>query len=100
MTKRSDEGRERRRARDMSDMGSLPTESRNPRSVEIDTMSAAELVDIINEEDSRVAGAVGAVRDRVVEAVEIVTAALAGGGRLIYVGAGTSGRLGVLDAAE
>lgn len=81
-------------------MGSLPTESRNPRSVAIDTMSAAELVDLINEEDSLVAPAVRNVRESVVEAVELVAAALAAGGRLIYVGAGTSGRLGVLDAAE
>ncbi len=86
--------------RDMSRMGSLPTEQRNPRSLAIDTMTAGELVELINSEDRTVADAVARVKDDVVSAVELVVERFRRGGRLIYVGAGTSGRLGVLDAAE
>lgn len=63
-------------------------------------MSIAECVALINREDARVADAVGAARDPICRAVELVVAAMRAGGRLIYVGAGTSGRLGVLDATE
>jgi len=76
------------------------TEQRNPRSQEMDRASARELVDLIQNEDRRVAEAVGEVRAEMTRAVELVTEAFAAGGRLIYVGAGTSGRLGVLDASE
>lgn len=76
------------------------TERRNPRTAEIDTLSALEIVRTINEEDSGVAAAVGAEAEAIARAVELVEAAFRVGGRLIYVGAGTSGRLGVLDAAE
>src|SRR6056297_446362 len=79
---------------------SLTTEKRNPRSMRIDAASTEEILRIINDEDARV---VPAVRDEVpyiAEAVEIVVEAFENGGRLIYAGAGTSGRLGVLDAAE
>lgn len=86
--------------RDMSGMGSLLTERRNPRSIEIDRMNAGELVDLINSEDRSVPEAVARARDDVVRAVDIVVERFRRGGRLIYVGAGTSGRLGVLDAAE
>lgn len=86
--------------RDMSRAASLLTEKRNPRSVDIDRMSAREIVDLINSEDRHVPEAVGAVAEKVAAAAELVAAQLAAGGRLIYVGAGTSGRLGVLDAAE
>ena len=76
------------------------TERRNPRSVTIDTASALEIVDLIGAEDASVPVAVAGAREEIARAVDVVAAALATGGRLIYVGAGTSGRLGVLDAAE
>ena len=76
------------------------TEMRNPASARIDTLSALEIVDVISAEDRRVAEAVAAERESVAAAVEIVVDAFARGGRLLYVGAGTSGRLGVLDASE
>ena len=76
------------------------TEQRNPRSREIDALDALGLVDLINAEDRRVAEAVGRERASLARGVELVEAAFRAGGRLIYVGAGTSGRLGVLDAAE
>jgi len=76
------------------------TEQRNPRSSAMDTLSPLELVDLINSEDRTVAEAVGAQRLAIARAIQLVVDALRAGGRLIYVGAGTSGRLGVLDAAE
>lgn len=76
------------------------TEQRNPRSRRIDLLSPLEIVDLINSEDRGVARAVGEVRKPIAEAVELVLASFRAGGRLLYVGAGTSGRLGVLDAAE
>ena len=76
------------------------TEQRNPRSAAIDTLSTLELVDLVNAEDHLVAAAVAEERLAIARAVDLVVAAFRAGGRLIYVGAGTSGRLGVLDAAE
>ena len=76
------------------------TEQRNPRSSAIDMLSPIELVDLINAEDRTVAEAVGAERLAIARAIELVVEAFRSGGRVIYVGAGTSGRLGVLDAAE
>jgi N-acetylmuramic acid 6-phosphate etherase len=76
------------------------TEQRNPRSAEIDRLSALEIVDLVNAEDRTVAEAVGREREAIARALELVVATLQTGGRLFYVGAGTSGRLGVLDAAE
>jgi len=90
----------RRPSRDMGRHGSLLTEQRNPRTSEIDTMNASELVSVINQEDALVAGAVAGEHDNLVRAVELVVGRFRRGGRLVYVGAGTSGRLGVLDAAE
>lgn len=84
----------------MQDRGHLLTELRNPRSARIDRVSIAEAFDIINAEDASVAAAIAAARDDICRAVELVVAAFEAGGRLIYVGAGTSGRLGVLDASE
>jgi len=84
----------------MSGAGSILTEQRNPRSTDIDTMSASELVELINTEDEGVAAAVARESGRISEAVLLVVDRLKRGGRLLYVGAGTSGRLGVLDAAE
>jgi N-acetylmuramic acid 6-phosphate etherase len=76
------------------------TEHRNPRTRDIDLADAAEIVDLINAEDGSVPGAVHAERERIAEAIEIAVECLKRGGRLIYIGAGTSGRLGVLDATE
>src|SRR5436853_6165419 len=76
------------------------TEQRNPRTERIDVASTLEIVDLLNAEDATVAGAVRAVRVELARAIDLVVDALGRGGRLIYVGAGTSGRLGVLDAAE
>lgn len=76
------------------------TERRNPRSTEIDTAMPLELVDLIASEDARVPAAVARARLEIARAVELIEASFRGGGRLLYVGAGTSGRLGVLDAAE
>lgn len=76
------------------------TEQRNPRSDRIDRMSSVEIVRLINREDRAVAEAVGREADAVARAVELAVEAFRAGGRLLYVGAGTSGRLGVLDAAE
>jgi len=76
------------------------TEQRNPRSAAMDELSPLELVDLINSEDATVAEAVGSQRLAIARTIELVVDSFQGGGRLIYVGAGTSGRLGVLDAAE
>ena len=76
------------------------TEQRNPHTAEIDRLSCLEIVDVINAEDHRVAPAVQAERQNLARAIEMVESAFRAGGRLIYVGAGTSGRLGVLDASE
>lgn len=82
------------------DRSHLLTEQVNPRTADIDTLDARAIVERIHAEDRRAYEAVGEVLDGVAEAVERVVAAFRAGGRLIYVGAGTSGRLGVLDAAE
>jgi N-acetylmuramic acid 6-phosphate etherase len=76
------------------------TERRNPRSSTIDTASALEIVDLIGAEDAGVPAAVAKARVEIARAIDLVEAAFRSGGRLIYVGAGTSGRLGVLDATE
>src|SRR6266850_1974473 len=76
------------------------TEQRNPRTERIDVASSLEIVDLLNAEDATVAGAVRAVRSELARAIDLVVDAFGRGGRLVYVGAGTSGRLGVLDAAE
>lgn len=76
------------------------TEQRNPRSMRIDQLSTIEIVDLINAEDRMVAEAVGEERAAIARAVDIVVDCFSNGGRLFYVGAGTSGRLGVLDASE
>jgi N-acetylmuramic acid 6-phosphate etherase len=76
------------------------TEQRNPKSTKIDKLDVLGIVDLINTEDRLVAEAVSGEREAIARAIELVEKALRAGGRLIYVGAGTSGRLGVLDAAE
>src|SRR5579871_839588 len=76
------------------------TEQRNPASQNIDRMSSLEMIRLMNREDKKVAEAVARVIPAIAGAVDVIVARLRGGGRLIYVGAGTSGRLAVLDAAE
>jgi N-acetylmuramic acid 6-phosphate etherase len=76
------------------------TEQRNPRSMRIDQMSPVEVVDLINAEDRMIAEAVGEERECIARAIDMVVDTFRRGGRLFYVGAGTSGRLGVLDASE
>lgn len=78
----------------------LTTEGVNPASERIDDCSAAEIVRVIHQEDMKVAEAVGAVAPQIAEGIERIAAAMRSGGRLVYIGAGTSGRLGVLDASE
>ncbi|MFN2307714.1 MAG: N-acetylmuramic acid 6-phosphate etherase [Paracoccaceae bacterium] len=81
-------------------MRSLVSEGRNARTEDLDLMSARDIVGRMNAEDALVADAVAAELDPIAMAVERIVAAFEAGGRLIYVGAGTSGRLGVLDASE
>jgi N-acetylmuramic acid 6-phosphate etherase len=76
------------------------TEQRNPRTAAIDVASALEIVDLINSEDRSVAAAVATQREAIARAIELAEQTFRSGGRLLYIGAGTSGRLGVLDAAE
>ncbi len=81
-------------------LGSLTTEARNPRTTDLDHLNALELVKLINSEDEKVAGAVAEVAEAIAAAIDVIADRLSRGGRLIYAGAGTSGRLGVLDAVE
>jgi N-acetylmuramic acid 6-phosphate etherase len=78
----------------------LPTEAINPASLAIDKLSAAEIVDLMAAEDRKVVTAVAREKERIAVGIEIITQALRKGGRIVFVGAGTSGRLGVLEAAE
>jgi len=84
----------------MSELQGLVSEDRNPRSMGIDLMSTPEILAIINTEDHLVPDAVGKVLPQIARAVDAIVAAFNAGGRLVYIGAGTSGRLGVLDASE
>lgn len=76
------------------------TEMRNENSKRVDMMSSLEIVSLINREDERIVPAIRAALPKIAEAVDLIVEKLQKGGRLVYVGAGTSGRLGVLDAAE
>ncbi len=78
----------------------LQTEKRNAASERLDQMSALEIVTLMNEEDQKVALAVKRVLPQIAQSVDMIVRSLSGGGRLLYFGAGTSGRLGILDAAE
>jgi N-acetylmuramic acid 6-phosphate etherase len=80
--------------------GHLLTEQINPSSQNLDQLSSLELVDLFNREDVQTLLAIARSRESLAQAIDLTTAALQQGGRLFYVGAGTSGRLGVLDAAE
>lgn len=85
----------------IEDADSLPvTEQENPRSQNLSSLPTADIVALMNEEDASVAIAVGRVLDSITGAVEQIVARLSSGGRLFYIGTGTSGRLGVLDASE
>ncbi len=84
----------------MVELQKIATEQRNPNTMNIDTLSTLDMVNLINQEDHRVADAVGEVTDKIAQAVDVIAEKLAAGGRLIYCGAGTSGRLGILDAVE
>jgi len=84
----------------LSELAAAVTEQRNPRSMNLDKLSTAELVDLFIIEEQRVEEALAAARESIVKAVELTSNALNNGGRLFYIGAGTSGRLGVLDASE
>ena len=84
----------------MVELQKIATEQRNPNTMNIDTLSTLDMVKLINREDHRVADAVGEVTDKIAQAVDVIAEKLSKGGRLIYCGAGTSGRLGILDAVE
>src|ERR1700679_311960 len=81
-------------------LASLSTESRNPASDHIDALSTLDMLRVINHEDATVPAAVAAELPHIAAAVDAIAARFAQGGRLFYIGAGTSGRLGVLDASE
>ncbi|MBB5058283.1 N-acetylmuramic acid 6-phosphate etherase [Granulicella aggregans] len=88
------------KAEDKEVLATAPTEARNPNSLQIDKVSTLEMLSIINREDQTVAAAVERVIPHIAQAVDAIAERLSQGGRLFYVGAGTSGRLGVLDASE
>lgn len=81
-------------------LGALVSETRNPQTMDLDALSTLELVHLFNQQDTLVAEAVKATLSDVARAVDAAAEALKSGGRIIYMGAGTSGRLGVLDASE
>src|SRR5512144_67841 len=78
----------------------LGTEKQNTASANLDTMSALEIATVMNREDAKVAAAIKKVLPHVARAIDVIADRLSKGGRLIYVGAGTSGRIGALDASE
>jgi N-acetylmuramic acid 6-phosphate etherase len=80
--------------------GNLLTEQRNPASKDIDTLSTEEMLAVMNDEDARIFGVVRAAIPQIANAVDGIAGRIRQGGRLFYIGAGTSGRLGVLDASE
>ena len=81
-------------------LSTLMTEQRNPNSMHVDSLSALEIVQLMNDEDKQVPLAIEKCLPQIAQAVECIVAAFQQGGRLVYIGAGTSGRLGVLDASE
>lgn len=84
----------------MQNRGHLLTEQNNPNSQNLDELSTLEMVDVFNREDQRTVDAIAQARTSLAQAINLAAASMREGGRLFYVGAGTSGRLGVLDAAE
>ncbi len=85
---------------DPEQLGLLPTEERNPRSAHLDELSTADLLSVINDEDATIAAAVRQAIPSIAPVVDAIADRFTRGGHLFYVGAGTSGRLGVLDASE
>jgi N-acetylmuramic acid 6-phosphate etherase len=81
-------------------LSQLPTEAANPRSANLDELSTLEMLQLINDEDATIASAVRLALPQIAEAIDAISARFSRGGRLFYIGAGTSGRLGVLDASE
>ena len=84
----------------MVELKKIATEQQNPDTMRIDSLSTLDMINLINREDRKVAETVGLVTDKIAQAVDLIADRLSNGGRLIYCGAGTSGRLGVLDAVE
>jgi N-acetylmuramic acid 6-phosphate etherase len=87
-------------APDQPELASLLTESRNPATEQLDTLPTLRMLEVINDEDAKVAAAVRAELPHIAHAIDSIVERFALGGRLFYIGAGTSGRLGVLDASE
>lgn len=87
-------------APDLATLGSLSTEQRNPATATIDAVDTVTMLEIINDQDALVAGAVRAEIPQIAAAIDAIAARMRDGGRLVTIGAGTSGRLGVLDASE
>lgn len=85
---------------DNLNLGKLVSETRNPATMALDQLPTLEMMHAFNQEDRKVPEAIAQVLPAIAEAVDLATASLQAGGRLIYLGAGTSGRLGVLDASE
>ena len=86
--------------KNLEERGHLLTEQINPNSQNLDQLTSSELVDLFNREDAKTVSAIADARTQLAQAIDATAEALSRGGRLFYVGAGTSGRLGVLDAAE
>ena len=86
--------------KNLEERGHLLTEQVNTNSENLDQLSSIELVDLFNREDAQTLSAIARAREQLAQAIDIAAESLRQGGRLFYVGAGTSGRLGVLDAAS
>ncbi|MEO0455065.1 MAG: N-acetylmuramic acid 6-phosphate etherase [Cyanobacteria bacterium P01_A01_bin.114] len=87
-------------AKNLEDRGYLLTEQINPNSQQLDQLSTLEMVELFNQEDQKTVDAIAVAKPDLAKAIDLIAAAFKQGGRLFYVGAGTSGRLGVLDASE
>src|SRR4028119_1660436 len=86
--------------KNLEERGHLLTEQVNPNSQNLDQLTSLELVELFNREDAQTLSAIASAKTQLAQAIDLTAAALGRGGRLFYIGAGTSGRLGVLDAAE
>jgi N-acetylmuramic acid 6-phosphate etherase len=86
--------------KNLEERGHLLTEQINPNSQNLDQLTSLELVELFNREDAKTLSAIAQAKLQLAEAIDLTAEAFGRGGRLFYVGAGTSGRLGVLDAAE
>ena len=90
----------RRAIREAPDLDGLVTEAWNPETADLDVRSTGDLVALMSAEEARVPPAVAAAQSSIAEAIDAIVGRLSDGGRLVYVGAGTSGRLAAVDAAE